>query len=147
MARQPPTEICLAAQAAQKVWKIPASASLSQWILESGWGAHSPGNNPFGMKPRHGMNDPCQQLMTKEFIHGEEIEEEQPFRIFPSVDAAFLAHAELLATAPVYADAMTELPDVDAFIDKMAPHYATAPNYAETLKGLIQSQGLFAYDD
>lgn len=146
MSKQPPKEICTFAQEAQKQWKVPACVQLGQWILESGWGAHSPGNNPFGMKPRKGKNDPQQMLLTTEYIKGKRVKIPQPFRVFPSVKEAFLAHAELLATALVYKPAMDALPDVDKFIDKMSPRYATDPNYAKNLKSIIKSQGLRQYD-
>lgn len=144
--RQPPKEICQYAQDAQRKWRVPACVQLAQWIIESGWGAHSPGNNPFGMKPRKGKNDPSQMLMTIEYIKGKKVRIPQPFRTFPSVRDAFLAHAELLATALVYKPAMDALPDVDKFINAMAPRYATDPNYGKNLKSLIASQGLKQYD-
>jgi flagellum-specific peptidoglycan hydrolase FlgJ len=140
--RQPPINIVNSAKAASLKWGIPVSVQLAQWILESGWGEHSPGNNPFGMKVRAGRDDPVINLKTREVIRGKEIFILQPFRKFDSITDAFMAHAELLATAPVYAPAMKELPDVYAFIDKMGTKYATAPDYAVKLKGLIKSQGL-----
>ena len=146
MSKQPPLNICIYAENAQKKFKIPAAVSLAQWIIESGWGAHSPGNNPFGMKPRHGMNDPQQMLMTTEVIKGKIIHEEQPFRLFNTLQDAFLAHAELLATAPVYSTAMKALPSVEGFIREMAGHYATDPLYASKLLSIINSQGLMKYN-
>lgn len=140
--RQPPSDICGYAQDAQRAYRIPASVQLAQWIIESGWGAHSPGNNPFGMKPRRGKNDPSQQLVTSEFIKGKRVKLLQPFRVFPSVRDAFIAHAALIATAPVYAYAMSKLPNEDEFINAMAPRYATDPAYGSKLKSLIKSQGL-----
>ena len=46
-----PNAIIAAAQAAQHKWQVPASVSLAQWIIESGWGAHEPAgsNNPIGI--------------------------------------------------------------------------------------------------
>ena len=45
-----PANIIAAAQAAQTQYRVPASVSVAQWAFESGWGAHAPGNNPFGIK-------------------------------------------------------------------------------------------------
>lgn len=148
-------DVSSAAQASMRKYRVPASVSLAQWIVESGWGVHSPGNNPFGMKPRHGMNDPSQELMTTEVIKGKVIHELQPFRVFPSIGAAFDAHAILLSTAPVYAPAMKVLPlnacptqdTIDKFIDLMAGHYATDPLYASKLKAMISSQNLQRFDN
>ena len=62
----PPPDIIAAAREAQRKWKIPASISLAQWALESGWGRHMPpgSNNPFGMKARPG--DPFVTVRTRE---------------------------------------------------------------------------------
>jgi flagellum-specific peptidoglycan hydrolase FlgJ len=158
-ARVPP-DIAAAARASQAKWRIPASVSLAQWAVESGWGAKSPGNNPFGMKPRTGKNDPFQMLMTREWSKARgNVMVPQPFRTFPSIAAAFDAHAELLATAPVYARARAVLPDPDKFVEQLQPvldargrvvkpGYATDPNYAATLKAVMRgSAKLYAYND
>lgn len=146
MAKQPPANIVAYAKASTSKWKVPTSVQLAQWILESAWGTKAPGNNPFGMKPRKGRNDPYQTLKTREVINGKSVYIDQPFRIFPSQAEAFDAHAELLATAPVYAPAMSALPDVSKFIDLMGKRYATDPNYSSSLKNLIKTQGLTKYD-
>jgi flagellum-specific peptidoglycan hydrolase FlgJ len=144
---QPSPAVATYAQNAQRKWGMPASVQAAQFGIESGWGAHAPGNNPFGMKPRKGMNDPQQLLWTTEWsrLRGY-YRTQQPFRIFPSVAAAFDAHAELVATAPVYAPAMKALPDVDAFIDRLAPRYAADPMYAGKLKALIAANNLHRLD-
>lgn len=143
-----PSTVIAAARAAMARRHVPASVSLAQWAIESGWGAHAPGNNPFGMKPRKGKSDPCQNLKTLEWDKTAKayVSCMQPFRTFPSIADAFLAHAELIATAPVYAEAMAALPNRDLFIDRMAAHYATDPLYAGKVKGLIKSTGLAQYD-
>ena len=141
-----PADVIAAARAAQARRHVPASVSLAQWAIESGWGAHSPGGNPFGMKPRAGKNDPCQTLKTLEWNGKAYVPCDQPFRTFPTLTDAFLAHAELIATAPVYAKAMAALPNRDLFIDRMASHYATDPRYASKVKSVIASNKLGAYD-
>lgn len=145
---QIPDDIAEAAKSSQRKWGVPAAVSLAQWRIESGNGTHSPGNNPFGMKPRKGMNDPQQMLMTTEWSKARGYYKvPQPFRVFPSVAAAFDAHAELLATAPVYASAFAALPDVDGFIDRLAAHYATDPLYASKIKSMIRQSDLAQYDE
>lgn len=147
MATVPP-DVASAAQAAERKWKIPGSVSLAQWAIESGWGAHSPGNNPFGMKPRAGKNDPQQMLMTTEWSKDRGYYKvPQPFRVFASIAAAFDAHAELLATAPIYAAARALLPKVKAFVEALAPHYATDPLYASKIEAVMGgSANLYAYN-
>jgi flagellum-specific peptidoglycan hydrolase FlgJ len=143
-----PPDVIAAARAASQKWGVPASVQLAQWAIESGWGAHAPGNNPFGMKPRAGKNDPQQLLWTKEWskLRGKLIDVQQPFRKFPSIAAAFDAHGALIATARVYAPAMAKLPDLTAFIDLMAARYATDPTYAMKLKSFVAAQGLTRFD-
>ena len=136
-----------AAQAAQRRWRVPASVSLAQAILETGWGVHAPHGNLFGTKPRAGKHDACYTLSTREWDAGQRRYNtvDQPFRAFASVAEAFDAHGELLATAPVYRPAMAALPDLGRFIDRMAVHYATEPTYAARVKALVMG-GLARFD-
>ena len=101
----PPADIIAAACEAQRKWKIPASISLAQWALESGWGRHMPpgSNNPFGMKARAG--DPFVTVRTREQDRdGHDYFIEAAFRKFGSIAEAFDAHGGLL-NKPVYARA------------------------------------------
>jgi hypothetical protein len=139
-----PPAVVAAARAAAQQWTIPASVSLAQWALESGWGAHMPGNNPFGIKAMPGH--PVQTFATHECIHGHLVPCEQRFAAFASLDQAFDCHARLLATAPVYHAAFAALPDTRQFVALMAPHYATAPDYAAKILAVIDSAGLERYD-
>jgi flagellum-specific peptidoglycan hydrolase FlgJ len=142
-----PPEIADAAIAAQKKWRVPASSQIAQWRLESGNGVHQPGNNPFGLKCRAGKGDPSQLLMTTEFSKERGFYKiPQAFRRFDTIADAFDAHAELLATAKVYAPAMAKLPDRDGFIEAMAARYATDPLYAAKLEAMIRQSNLGAYD-
>jgi flagellum-specific peptidoglycan hydrolase FlgJ len=46
----------------EKATGVPCELILPQWVLESGWGQHSPGNNCFGIKVYPGCHG--QQLLT-----------------------------------------------------------------------------------
>lgn len=136
-----------AAQKAQQHWRVPASVSLAQAIIESGWGVHAPGCNLFGMKCRVGKNDPSQMLSTTEWSKARGYYKvPQAFRVFPTIADAFAAHAQLLATAPVYAPAFAKLPDRNAFIQLMAARYASDPQYAAKLEAMIAQSNLGQYD-
>jgi flagellum-specific peptidoglycan hydrolase FlgJ len=141
---QPPADIIAAARAAQAKWKVPASVQLAQWALESGWGAHSPGNNPFGIKALAGYQ--TQTLMTTEFVHGAYEKVPQTFAAFASVADAFDVHAKLLATSHYYTPAMAALPNVALFVQRMACHYATDPHYADRVLAVIKGSNLGQYD-
>lgn len=139
-------DVIAAAKAAQAATRVPASVSIGQYALESGWGKHMPpgSNNPFGVK---GFHDPDPVWAeTTEVIGGVAKRVSQPFRRYASIAEAFLEHAQLLANAPVYAAAMAALPDLTAFVRAMAVHYATDPQYGQKLLGLIHIDGLEQYD-
>lgn len=137
----------LAAQASERKWKIPTSISLAQYALESAWGKKDLGaNNFFGMKVRSGKDDPFVLLPTREVIDGKSVMVNAKFRKFASEEAAFDAHGELLATAPVYAKVRAKLPNVDAFADALTGVYATDPKYGEALKNLMRTSKLYGYN-
>lgn len=154
MSRQPPPEIISAAQVSAAQWGIPASVSLGQWALESGWGEHEPpeSNNPFGIK--QGRNGPGVGAQTIEYVSGAARQVEQPFAVFPDVAAAFSAHARLLANPEgAYAASAAMLPltpgdraGLQGYVQAMAPVYATDPRYAGNLWALMIGNDLVAYD-
>lgn len=139
-----PDEVIKAARSSQLKWKIPASVSLAQWAVESGWGQHYSGkNNPFGIKGK-GLH----------FVKTREWSKTKgwywittTFRDYDTIEEAFDDHGRILATLPVYAPARATLPDVLEFVKHLEGTYATAPNYAEVLTGVITgSQNLRQYD-
>ena len=136
--------VIAAAQAAARKWLIPASVSIAQYALESGWGAHAPGNNPFGIKALPGYD--TQTFATHECIHGHMVACEQHFAKFTDLAQAFDCHAKLLATAGVYHAAMGALPDVAKFVARMGVHYATDPQYAAKVMAVIHGSDLAQYD-
>ena len=139
-----PAAVIAAAQASQARWRVPASVSIAQWALESGWGAHAPGNNPFGIKAMPGLA--VQSFATHEVVHGHLVPCTAQFAAFTDLAQAFDVHAKLIATARVYAGAMHVLPDVAAFVAAMAAHYATDPAYAAKIMAMIRGHGLAQYD-
>lgn len=143
----PSQEVIMAAQSAQKKYRVPSSVTIAQYGLESGWGAHIPDNsfNPFGIKANDG--EPFVRVLTHEVISGKTVQVYAKFRAYTDLIEAFNDHARLLATAPVYSIAMSLLPDVSAFVTEMARHYATDPNYAKELLNIIQGDNLRIYDE
>ena len=143
----PPPDIIEAARAAQRKWKIPASISLAQWAVESGWGKHMPpgSNNPFGMKARPG--DPSVTVRTREQDrNGHDYFIEAAFRKFGSIAEAFDAHGELL-NKPVYAKAREALPDPDKFADALTGVYATDRGYGKALKAVMHGSNFYQYNE
>jgi flagellum-specific peptidoglycan hydrolase FlgJ len=136
-----------AAQASEKTTLIPASITLAQFILESGWGQHIPpgSNNPFGIKALPG--EPSVPVVTHEFIAGRYVQLTAQFAAFPSLAAAFTAHAALLANGAPYVHARSLLPSVTGFCNALTGVYATDPNYGATLIEIIQDNDLTRYDE
>ena len=140
----PPPDIIAAAQAAEATWRVPASVSIAQWALESGWGAHAPGFNCFGIKALPGYS--IQSFATHECRNGHIVPCTQTFAKFDSIAQAFDCHAKLLATSAYYKTAFDALPDTGRFIDLMAVHYASDPQYAAKVKAVIAGADLAQYN-
>lgn len=138
--------VVAAAQLAEKDWGIPASVSLAQYGLESGWGAHMPpgSNNPFGIKALAGQQSVM--VPTREFVGGKYVIVRAPFRVFPSIAAAFSEHARLLRQGKPYARPREKLPDAEAFARALTGIYATDPKYGDKLVSIMRAYGLTQYD-
>lgn len=123
-------EAVAAARDAQKKWGVPASVSLAQYQIESSMGQHMPpgSNNPFGIK-EFDPRKPRVWAWTKEHRRGQMRREWQPFRKFSSLTEAFDEHARLLAHGKPYAQARSQLPNVEHYVSEIAPVYATDPQY------------------
>ncbi len=141
-----PPDIVAAAQAANRTWHIPASITIAQWMVESGYGRHMPpgSNNPFGIKAASGQ--PYVEASTREEVHGQSVMMVQRFRKFDSIADAFDQHGKLLATARAYAKARSVLPDPRKFADALTGVYATDHTYGTMLKRQIAMYNLTQYD-
>ena len=139
-------EVIAAARLAQSASGVPASISIAQWALESGWGKHLPpgSNNPFGIKARAG--EPSVIVTTREVINGREVRIRAAFRKFASIAEAFRAHGQLLATGKVYAEARRHIDDPDRYADALTGRYATDPNYGALLRAIMRGADLYQYD-
>lgn len=149
---QPSEDVAMAAQAAMRKWRVPASVSLAQWALESNWGRNMPAgsNNPFGIKARLNPNgipiDPYVDANTTEVLGRQVVHINAPFRKFGSIAEAFDYHADLLATGHVYAPAMAVAGKPDAFAQMLTGRYATDPGYGRKLVQIMQGSDLYQYD-
>lgn len=138
-------EVIEAAQSSQRRWKIFSSLSLAQYGLESAWGQKMSGkNNPFGEKAT--ADQPGTEVVTHEVnTKGERYEITAKFRDFDSIEEAFNAHGQLLATDPRY-HACLEANTPEAAARALTGVYATDPNYGNILVRIIDGSGLKKYD-
>jgi flagellum-specific peptidoglycan hydrolase FlgJ len=141
-----PQKVIDAALASQMRWRVPASVTIAQWVVESAWGAAVPAgsNNPFGIKAT--ADQPSVDGLTREVVNGQFVSTTAKFRAFSSVEEAFDEHGRLLATGAPYRAAMKNAKDANAFADALNGVYATDPNYSFTLKWVIQTYGFERYD-
>lgn len=142
--------IAPAAQASAKKRGVPASVTIAQAILESGWGKSQlakAANNFFGIKDSKRFNEGYCEFKTKEFRGGKEEVETAGFEAFKSETSCFDAHARLLAELERYAPAMADADDPLVFAARLQEcGYSTDPGYAKKLAALIAQFRLTQYD-
>lgn len=139
--------IITAAQSAAKNTGVPASVSIAQFALESAWGKKVTGkNNFFGIKAVEGQAHTL--VWTHEYLHGRFVEMQQPFADYDTPEAAFVAHAKLLSTHPIYAGFMAacKAGDIKGACGHLTGTYATDPHYGDNLYHLIVVDKLEQYD-
>lgn len=131
----------------QKKYGVPASVTIAQAILESGWGKSSlstKAHNLFGIK---GSGDAGSvTLPTQEFEHGKYVTVNAAFRAYSSNAASLEDHARLLATSGYYKNAMSHRADPNAFANALTGVYATAPNYGQSLVSIMKQYDLYRFD-
>lgn len=148
-----------AAEESQKQTGIPASITIAQAILESGWGKTRLAdefNNFFGIKANQEQladHDYC-EFDTKEEIDGVLETIKARFAQYANPLECFVAHAQLLCR-PHYAPAMARAADPDAFAWALGPKtedhpegcgYSTFSGYHDRLMELVRLYNLRQYD-
>lgn len=123
-------------------FKIPASITLAQGLLESGAGYSelaTKGNNHFGIK--------CHGWTGRKTYHDDD-EAQECFRAYNNVYESYEDHSLLLSRQPRY----RSLFSLDGDDYKGWAHglkkcgYATSPTYAQKLIGIIELYKLHQYD-
>ena len=122
---------------------IPASITLAQGMLESGYGRSTlatKGNNHFGIK--------CHSSWTGAKIYHDDNRKGECFRAYRSAEDSYRDHSEFLVNGSRYSD-LFKLSSTDykgwAHGLKKAG-YATDPNYAHLLIRKIEEYGLQDFD-
>lgn len=141
-----PPEVIKAAQDSQRETGVPASITLAQWGLESGYGKSMPtgSNNPFGIKAVG--SQPGVDAMTKEdYGHGK-VSVSQKFRKFDTLSDAFKEHARLLSEGKYLKQVMEFKDDPDKMADALTGTYATDTEYGAGLKTMMKSNNLYQYN-
>ena len=128
---------------------VPASITLSQAALESGWntsGLSQNANNFFGIKA-HGWGGATYDAQTQEYYGGYTTVNAE-FRAYPTAYGSFVDHAKFLKKYDRY-DNLFELSKTDYIgwaKGLKASGYATSPTYDSKLINLIETYNLDKYD-
>lgn len=131
-----------------KTSKVLPSITISQAILESGWGKSylaTEGKNLFGIKVGNWRGEII-SLPTKEYIKGKWITVQANFRKYRNYGESIKDHSELLQKS-------WYLPVIQAKDYKgqakalQSCGYATDPNYANLLIQIIEENKLYQYDN
>lgn len=136
-----------AARTSMAKTKIPASFTIAEGALESGWGVHAPGMNLFGVKADASWHGPVTTLRTREVVHGQSVIEVAKFRAYDAWLGSIQDHAAFLLNNPRYKPAFAHAGDAEAFTHVIAAAgYATDPRYAEEIIGLMHTHDLAQFD-
>ncbi len=140
------------ARADMAIDRVPASVTIAQAILESGWGRSGltvDGNSYFGMKC-FGTPGPvatgCRPFRTTECALACS-PSVASFRVYASVWGSFRDHGRALATLPRYRAAMAYGHSPERFaLELHRAGWATSPTYAQNLISLMRRYNLYRYD-
>lgn len=135
-----------AAQAEEARSKIPASITLAQAALESGYGASSICNNMFGIKANASYTGPYCESTTKEEIGGVIHKIIAKFRAYASPEHSFADHSNFLLSNGRYQTALSKSNPFEFANELQRAGYATDSQYANKLKAIIRSQDLSSLD-
>ncbi len=125
-----------------KRWRVPASITLAQGLLESGAGRSklaTVANNHFGIK--------CHEWNGRTFFQDDDYRNEC-FRAYPSAFESFEDHSKFLSNSKRYQGLFKlKITDYKGWARGLkSAGYATNPAYADKLIDLIQLYKLYNYD-
>ncbi|SDD66892.1 flagellar protein FlgJ [Glycomyces harbinensis] len=143
-----------AAQAGDDATGVPASVTIAQAILETGWGRGAlarEDHNLFGMKCFGSPGDHalgCRDYATFECSPtGGCFDIDATFRAYETVADSFRDHGDLLSNWSRYDTAMDHADDPKRFASEIQKAgYATDPKYAEKLIGIMDDYDLYRFD-
>jgi mannosyl-glycoprotein endo-beta-N-acetylglucosaminidase len=148
------TTVAGPAMQAQTETRVPASVTIAQAILESGWGRGDiprTAHNYFGAKCHNGNKGTiavgCRDFPTRECNATGCYAATGSFRVYSSVLDSIRDHARILSTSTRYATAFSYSNDADRFAAEIhKAGYATDPKYTELLTGIMKKYDLYRYD-
>ncbi len=142
--------IAAAASASMRQSKIPASFTIAEGALESGWGSsvlYEKAKNIFGVKVYPGWKGEILTLPTREYINERWEMVEAKWCIYHTYLECILDHARFILTEPRYSGCFAHpYSGAEFAIEIQRAGYATDPDYAEKIGSIIRQHGLIKYD-
>ena len=140
------------AEQTQNLFGVPASITLAQAALESGWGTSGltvKANNFFGIKASSDWKGETYSAVTVEYLNGVRVENVNAlWRKYSSAKESFNDHAKFLLKFSRYKK-LFSLPVSDYkgwAVGLQSAGYATDPLYSAKLINMIQQYELMKYD-
>ncbi|WP_283149028.1 glycoside hydrolase family 73 protein [Silvimonas soli] len=141
--------ISAAAVASAKKTGIPASFTIAESALESGWGASQLAQqamNLFGVKADPAWHGPTFSLQTREYLKSQWVMVPALWRKYDDWQGCMDDHAQFLLTNPRYKNCFPATGGV-AFAQQVAASgYATDPDYAAKIRSIISTHELAKFD-
>jgi len=137
------------AQGTMQQFGVPASFTIAQAALESGWGKSGlarNGRNLFGIKADKSWVGSVITMPTRERINGEWINEEARFRSYPTWQGSMDDHAHFFIDNPRYKHCFDEVDGQGWARSVAAAGYATDPDYANKVIATMTARNLMQYD-
>lgn len=138
-----------AAQACQHTHGIPASFTLAQAILESGWGSSLLARevrNLFGVKADRSWRGPVHTMETKEYVKGKPVMVQARWRAYRTWEECLEDRAAFFVKNQRYARCFQEKTGEGWAYAAAAAGYATDPDYAKKLINIMRKRNLSQYD-
>jgi len=132
--------------------RIPASLTISQAALESGWGASGlteKANNLFGIKGRGPAGSIT--IQTIEYVSGKAVKVNAAFRAYHHWGESIADHSEVIVNGVSWNrnlySKVIGASGKKAAEEIAAAGYATDPHYASKLIGIMDAYNLYQYDE
>lgn len=143
-------EIAPPARASAAHTCIPASFTIAEAALESGWGASKlaeQGMNLFGVKAGPEWHGDVLTMNTREFLNGAWVMVPATWRKYTDWLGSITDHASFLLTNERYKTCFLGNPSGTVFAQRVAAAgYATDPAYAQKIGEIIAAHSLSQFD-
>lgn len=139
-----------AARTSAATTKIPASFTVAEAALESGWGSSGlvvNAMNLFGIKADPSWQGPTWSCPTREYLNGQWVMVPAAWRKYSGWLGSISDHAQFLLTNPRYQPAFAYTSGSTFAQAIAAAGYATDPEYATKIISIIKTHNLSALDN